>query len=47
MNIQTDIGREFLNLVEQHFPKNHQYNKIFDQKKNIKSVIAAQTTYKP
>ena len=35
MNIQTKIGREFLNVVSKHFPKNHQYNKIFN-KNNIK-----------
>ena len=35
MNIQTNIGREFLNLVCKHFPKNHRYNKIFN-KNNIK-----------
>ena len=31
MNIQTNIGREFLNLVSKHFPKNHRYNKIFNK----------------
>ena len=35
MNVQTNIGREFLNLVSKHFPKNHRYNKIFN-KNNIK-----------
>ena len=35
MNVQTNIGREFLNLVSKHFPKNHQYSKIFN-KNNIK-----------
>ena len=35
MNIQTNIGREFLNLVDEHFPKNHRYKKIFN-KNNIK-----------
>ena len=28
MNVQTNIGREFLNLVNKHFPKNHRYSKI-------------------
>ena len=28
MNVQTNIGREFLNLVIKHFPKNHRYSKI-------------------
>ena len=35
MNVQTNIGREFLNLVGKHFPKSHRYNKIFN-KNNIK-----------
>ena len=35
MNLQTNIGREFLNLVSKHLPKNHWYNKIFN-KNNIK-----------
>ena len=35
MNVQTNIGREFLNLVSKHFPKNHWYNNIFN-KNNIK-----------
>ena len=36
MNVQANIGREVLNLVSKHFPKNHQYNKIFN--KNSKKV---------
>ena len=35
MNVQTNIAREFLNLVSKHFPKKHQYNKIFNRN-NIK-----------
>ena len=35
INVQTNIGREFLNLVSKHFPKNHQYNNIFN-KNNVK-----------
>ena len=35
MNVQTNIGRELLNLVSKHFPKNQWYNKIFN-KNNIK-----------
>ena len=35
MNVQTNIGREFLNLVSKHFPKNHRYRKIFN-KNNMK-----------
>ena len=27
MNVQTNIGREFLNLVSKHFPKNHRYSR--------------------
>ena len=26
----TNIGREFLNLISKHFPKNHQKSKIFN-----------------
>ena len=36
MNVQTNIGREFLNLVSKHFPKNHKYHNIFN-KNNIKA----------
>ena len=35
MNVQTNIGGEFLNLVSKHFAKNHRYNKIFN-KNNVK-----------
>ena len=35
MNAQTNIGREFLNLVNKHSPNNHRYSKIFN-KNNIK-----------
>ena len=35
MNVQTNIGREFLTFVSKHFPKNHRYNKIFN-KNNMK-----------
>ena len=35
MNVQTNIGRKFLNLVSKHFLKNHRFNKIFN-KNNIK-----------
>ena len=31
MSIQANIGREFLNLVDKHFPKNHRYNKVFNK----------------
>ena len=34
MNVQTNIGREFLNLVVKHLPKNHRYNNNFN-KNNI------------
>ena len=32
MNIQANIGREFLNLVSKHFLKNHWHDKIFNKK---------------
>ena len=35
INVQTNIGREFLNLVSKHLPKNHRYSKIFN-KNNMK-----------
>ena len=35
VNVQTNIGREFLNLVSIHFPKNHRYSKIVN-KNNMK-----------
>ena len=31
----TNIGKEFLNLISKHFPKNHQKSKIFN-KNNMK-----------
>ena len=34
-NIVTNIGRQFLNLIKKHFPRNHRFNKIFN-KNNIK-----------
>ena len=39
MNVQTNIGKEFLNLVSKHFPKNHRYSTIFNKNR--------QTTYRP
>ena len=43
MNVQTNIGREFLNLVNKHFPKNHRYNKIFNKNNsctdNLQTII--------
>ena len=35
MNVQTNIGKGFLNLVSKHFPKYLRYSKIFN-KNNIK-----------
>ena len=35
MNVQTNIGREFLKLFSTHFLKNHRYSKIFN-KNNMK-----------
>ena len=33
MNVQRNVGREFLNLVSKYFPKNHRYSKIFSKNK--------------
>ena len=34
MNVQTNIGREFLNLVSKHFPKNQPVQQDFQQKQH-------------
>ena len=34
-NVATDIGRQFLNLIKRHFPRNHKFYKIFN-KNNVK-----------
>ena len=46
MNVQTNIGREFLNLTSKHFPKNHRYSKILNNMKvsysctdNLQTII--------
>ena len=31
MNVQTNVGREFLLLVDKHFPKGHPLNKILNR----------------
>ena len=47
-SVQTNIGREFLNLVDRHFPNSHCYHNLFSRKTlkisyscmhNIKSII--------
>ena len=47
-NVKTNIGKTFLKLVKQHFPKHHKLNKIFNKNtlklsyycmKNISSII--------
>ena len=35
MNVRTDIGRKFLNLIERHFPNSHRFHKVFN-KNNVK-----------
>ena len=35
MNVQTNIGRTFLRLIEKHFPKHHRLHRIFN-KNNVK-----------
>ena len=34
-NVQTNIGKTFLKLINKHFPKNHKFHKIFN-KNNLK-----------
>ena len=34
-NVQTNVGKQFLNLITKHFPKGHKLNKIFN-KNNVK-----------
>ena len=31
MSVQTNIGKIFFKLIDQHFPKNHKYHKIFNR----------------
>ena len=47
-NVKTNIGKTFLKLVKQHFPKHHKLNKIFNKNtlklsycymKNMSSII--------
>ena len=30
-NVKTNVGKMFLNLIEKHFPKQHQFHKIFNK----------------
>lgn len=34
-NVETNIGRRFLNLIEKHFPRNHRFHKLFNRN-NVK-----------
>ena len=47
--VETDVGRVFLNLVKKHFPRHHKYSKIFNKNTikisyscmpNMKSIIS-------
>ena len=31
MSVQTNIGKKFFKLIDQHFRKNHKYHKIFNR----------------
>ena len=31
-NINIDIGKQFLKLIDKHFPKKHKYHKLFNKK---------------
>ena len=31
MNVKTNIGKKFLNLIGRHFPKDHKYHKLFNR----------------
>ena len=59
MNVSTNIGRNFLNLIDKHFPSHHKLHKIFNRNtvkvsyscmRNVKSIITkhnAVTTSNP
>ena len=34
-NVQTNVGKDFLNLIQKHFPPNHKFHSIFN-KNNVK-----------
>ena len=49
MNVETNIGKTFLNLVKKHFPRKHSFHKIFNKNtikisysciRNVSSIIA-------
>ena len=46
MNVETNIGREFLNLVTKHFPKNHRCNRVFNQNIKVSYSCKLQTIIK-
>ena len=31
LNVSTDIARQFLKLIDMHFPKNHKFHKLFNR----------------
>ena len=35
MNVETNIGKTFLKLIDKHFPKTNKFHKIFN-KNNVK-----------
>ena len=49
MSVQTNIGKIFFKLIDQHFPKNHKYHKIFNRStlKMSYSCISNMTNFKP
>ena len=53
-NININLGKEFLRLVDKHFPDNHYYRKIFNRKtlkisyscmNNVKSIIQSHNNF--
>ena len=49
-NVSTNVGKEFLSLIDKHFPVNHKFRKIFNRNNlkvsyscmpNIKSIVNA------
>jgi hypothetical protein len=55
MNVSTNIGRNFLNLIDNHFPSHHKLHKIFNRNtvkvsyscmSNVKSIITKHNAHK-
>ncbi len=53
-NVKTNIARNFLCLIDKHFPPNHKLHKIFNRNtvkvsyscmNNVKSIISISTTH--